>query len=292
MATPDGSVLTWIASGNLWEPRPAASGPTGPAGATGPAGGGGWNDATTLGPNGTFDFTAQTTTTFATDGTYHFGGFTWTKQNSTGDQVAMNSTNGTGLVIVPVSATQYNGGTWTAPLFMLPIVTAIPGWYPTMPIRLWVSWASQNAAANFDEVFIGIDTGSAMRLSWRHGIGHDSAMAWASVATLNGTSTGQLNSATSLSDLCMMVEYPDGVPQVKATTLTSSSNFSAGTWPDASTFLPRCMNSGSNIAAQGYAVNGAWPALGSWFIAIGAQRQGSGTALSATVKAIRVQYRS
>lgn len=106
-----------------------------------------------------FDFTAQGNQTFATDTTYSFGGFTWKKINSSSDATALQNVASNGLVVTPISSTEYNSGSLTSPIFSLTLSQIIPAFDPSMRVRLWGFISVQNAAANFDNSIFGMDTG-------------------------------------------------------------------------------------------------------------------------------------
>src|ERR1700729_3729900 len=130
---------------------------------------GGWLNST-LGTGGTFDWTAQSTQTFSSDGTVTIGGITWTKVNTGNASPSMNVLNGTGLVITPVSSTEFQlGSARTAPMMMVNLSQVIPGYKLSTVIEICAYWTSGTPVANFDTVFLGIDDGGAQQLGYRYG---------------------------------------------------------------------------------------------------------------------------
>lgn len=247
------------------------------------AGGGGWQNAT-LGVNGTLDFTLQASQSLATDGNYTIGGATLTKVNSANDATPMVLTLGTGVVVKPVASTQFFAGTRTAPMLLLDLAAIIPSFSATTEVEISAYWSAQNPTANFDEAFIGIDTGTVMPIAWRAGIAFNAAKGQQIVATFNGGGVGSVNqTASGNADVVEILTLPTGVGQVQGTLVSSATAYAAGVWP-IGTF--RC-----NTNAGGGGANNL-PTSQSFLFAMGAQRQGSATAFSATLAAIRVRYKA
>lgn len=259
------------------------AGPTGPTGSTGATGaaGGVWTSAT-----GYVDMTALTTTTMATDTTYTLGGITYTKRNSAGDATAMKVTNGTGLVIVPASNTRFDTND-TAPVLCVNLAALIPNFTPNTPFRLWTYWTARNVSANTDCVFSGLDTGSAIQVRLRNGMiwnnttfsGKACGVLW----TINAAANGSAQTSFSSSDLTDMLELPMGIGGGQSSSFGSTSAPSAGVWPDAILRLGLIVDMILGSAAGNSS---------SYNICFGAQRQSSATALSATLAAWQLDYKT
>jgi hypothetical protein len=101
-AAQDGYVLTWVNGSSDWQANPQIISSS-------------WNTVLDL------DFTTQPNQTLSPDGNYTIAGKLWTKENSASDDVAMNITNGVGLIITPNRSTGSNYVSFrTAPLLRLP----------------------------------------------------------------------------------------------------------------------------------------------------------------------------
>lgn len=108
------------------------------------------------------DFTTLPTQSLAADTTFTVGaspifntGLVWTKVNSASDATAMTITNGTGLVIIPNSASNISGSTFSAPALRIQLNSIIPNWTVFMPFRIWVWESASNEAANNDKMCFG-----------------------------------------------------------------------------------------------------------------------------------------
>lgn len=108
------------------------------------------------------DFTSQPTQVLSTDSTFTIGtnpytsaGLVWTKLNSANDATAMQVTNGAGLVIKPVAATNISAATFSAPALRIQLNSMIPDWTVFMPFRIWVWVTANNAATTTDQAVFG-----------------------------------------------------------------------------------------------------------------------------------------
>lgn len=263
-------LLAW--NGSSWAPTASSVVATG-----------GWINST-LGTNGTCDFSTQTTTTLTTDGNYTFCGITMVKANSANETTPMVVTNGTGVTIVPSSSTQFNAGVRTAPLLNVPFINVIPGYTTSTPVKICVDWVSQNVNADFDECFVGVDTGGTA-LNWRAGYTHNSTLGQQLTFTVLSTGGTVETSSAGAADPVTCLTFPSGVATEMASYETSPTAYTdAGVWP---TPLVR-----SGILSVSYSAGStAFPALSAYSATMGAQRQASATALSCKAKSILLQYR-
>lgn len=191
------------------------------------------------------DFTSQPSQTLNLDTNYNIGtnpytgaALVWTKFNSTGDSTAMAITNGTGLVITPVSATNISSATLTAPLLRIPLNSVIPNWTVFMPFRIWVYESASNEAANFDQMFFGTfipNTGFPNQLTYGHFRGFQGATnGWG--AQLTVLQSNVVQTATSIplaANRVGLMTYPNGVlggscPLVVGSSVTNQSTTVAG----------------------------------------------------------------
>lgn len=141
---------------------PGATGATGPrgatgadgvTGATGPTGAAGATWTTAL----DIDFTTETPQTFSADGNYTIAGATFTKVNTAQEASASEIVAGTGLVLHPLHGNYY-GNDRSAPGLSVNLASIISGFSPTTRVRAWVYISSDNAAASYDMVILGVDT--------------------------------------------------------------------------------------------------------------------------------------
>jgi hypothetical protein len=112
----------------------------------------GWQTALDL------DFTAQTTQSLSTDGSYTIDGIAgWVKAFSSRDRSPMVLTNGTGLVVTPASGFSFfNGGARATPLLQLPITSlSIPALDWRTKLRLWCYMPTLTATSTADEAVFG-----------------------------------------------------------------------------------------------------------------------------------------
>lgn len=268
----DGYVLTWRNSDGYWVPESNTA-----------AASGGWVDSAM----GTFDWRNQTTQTLGSDITYSIGGQAWTKINSSNDATPMQVTNGVGLTITPKSGTQFLNDNRTAPALLLQLSSIIPNFGPDTPIQIWGYWTAQNPSANYDEAFIGIDSGPNLPQGWRAGIAYNTPgggtlgqqLAW----DVNAEATGNYEQTSAgTSDVVECLTLPQGVATQAAVLGSSATPYSADTWPD---ITVRCVVDGGSFAA-----NANWPLSNGFYACFGAQRIGSGTNFVATLAAIRIRY--
>jgi hypothetical protein len=183
------------------------------------------------------DFTAQSSQSLTTDGTYTIGvnpytqlGLVWNKINSSGDATAMALTNGSGLVIKPASATNISAGTFSAPALRIPLNSIIPDWTIFMPFRVWVWVSANNAATATDQAVFGTfiaASGIANQLTFSQFQGFSGTTGWGSqliVLNSNVTTTGTpITVPASPNNQVGLMWSPDGVLGGQAPLLIGSS---------------------------------------------------------------------
>jgi hypothetical protein len=244
----------------------------GATGATGPSGSS-WTTALDL------DFTAESSQTLSSDTTYTIGGKTWTKRNSTNDNVAMAVTHGTGLVIQPKSTSDWNGATYTLPLIDMTLSQlSIPF---GARVRIWVYISSQNITANFDNAAMGITTSTGAggyKLTYGRGTNVGYAL-----STLSGTSTTTKDDVTmtlgSSNNVSVLLIPNYGMSSVQYLTGQYSAGFPAETALDLRRYI-----ADANADMTGLTTSNA-------VLMLGALRAASGTSLSITMARLKVEWR-
>lgn len=233
------------------------------------------------------DFTSESSQTLTSNGNYTIGGLTWTKENSTNDNVAMAVTNGSGLVIQPKNTSDYNGTTRTLPLIHTSLAGILPNIQPTTPVRIWLYVSAENISANYDGVKYGIETVNPNPKSNSTLSGFHYSASSPYKGQLYG---GAYNNGTSMSwgvaptsDNCQCLELIRGIAGMQF--LFMSGVWSSG-WPSV-TALHMQAESVLTSGFQGIEYLGS---CNDWRLFIGGQRAGSGTALSLTIARLRVQY--
>ncbi len=240
---------------------------------------GGWTTALD------FDFTAQTTQTLSTDGTYNIGGISFTKINSANDSSPMTITNGQGLVITPVSNTDYHNTTRTLPALNVSLSSIIPNFDINVPIRVWVYVSSDNASNNYDFFRFAIENGTNYNFYISRGY------ATGTYAGNTGISIGSNISGVDQGDYSNSSVYSNNVLVAELATGVASGYFLgfAGTygttWPAFSSLLAMGRSEPANQALN--AVTGS---ASNWNILIGALRAGSATNYVVKVARIKVEY--
>jgi hypothetical protein len=110
------TALGWIFSGNFGPPGASGTVPVSGGVGTQPTYQGlGWTTILDL------DLTNIPNQTLGPDGNVNFAGFSWTKGNSAAETATAAIVNGTGLVLQPAAASDYNGPTRTLPYLWLPL---------------------------------------------------------------------------------------------------------------------------------------------------------------------------
>jgi hypothetical protein len=243
-----------------------------------------------------FDFTAQGTQVLSPDGPYVLGGLNFIKGNSAADATAMQNTAGTGLVIKPAAASDYNGSTRTEPYLWLGFsqIPALPQLAWDSAVRVWFYIASDNGAANFDNFCSGIDTNS-VHYGYLINRGHGATnigLATQQIinsAAVNGFVSGNPLTIGATNDV-VVIEMPSllGFMQIAK----FGAHALAGIWPPESALLCDSMGqqgaSASNTFFTPNVSNITPQSLG---IILGAKRAGSGTAYNCTIGRVRLDYR-
>ena len=240
------------------------------------------------------DFSAQSSQTLSSNTTYTIAGLTWTKVNSSGDGTAMAVTNGSGLVIIPASASDWNGSTFTAPALTIPLQSLYADLACGMGVRISIYISSYNGAANYDNVIIGVDSGTVAwsQISKRgNGTGNVGIQ---SQATTNSTGRGFLSGTAltigSTNDI-FILEIPAlcaGLYFPSFAAHTTGQTYSP--WP-----LQKDIVRGGNGSYDYWPqTNNGWGdtmTAANARLVLSAQRAASGTALSATIKNLRFEAR-
>lgn len=230
------------------------------------------------------DFSSLPNQTFLTDGSYVVAGKTWTKSNSTNDQSPMAIVNGQGLVIQPKSTSDYNGGTRTFPMLSTPLL----GLDPTLPlgarVRCYMHVSAQNITANYDNAVMGIDSGSAVAgyvAKYGRGVGGIGIATFIQANTSNLGFNDFVVALGSGSNVVCLDVARLGHPAIAG--FYAPAGLTPPTIPLDSAFL--YANSRDYATA---AMSGLTPA--NMVFLLGAQRAGSGTALSITISRARVLW--
>lgn len=234
------------------------------------------------------DFTAEPAQTLATNGTYSFCGKTWTKASSAGDATAMALVPGTGLVIRPVSSTDFSPTVTTAPHVWINATDLIPEFSVSRQYRLSVHLSSSNCAMNFDALKTGFwspsPAGNMLFVSMNYAGAGGCNPGYYAAKNNTGISYGTVVSTTPLdTDDVEMMELPSGVTGFFGS--WNSGAWSSG-WPAETTL--------NSVASMYPTVAGAFTygvPRSSWRFVITGQRAGSSTALLLGVGHIKIEYR-
>jgi len=229
------------------------------------------------------DLAAQGSQALNANTTYTIDSVVFTKFNSANDSTAMALTNGAGIVMIPASASDWYGGTHTAPGLSVPLSTVIPSFTHRTPFRVWTYVSAQNFGGNYDNLKIGLRTATPNgQIACSYGSVGGAQAVPGYISTFNGSGQGfaGVNSAPFTSHNVILIEFPEGVASARA--LISSGVWSAG-WPTS-------MFPVANIVSYG---NFVWyqAAMNTWLFEWVAQRAGSGTALSVTIANIKMEYK-
>lgn len=221
------------------------------------------------------------------DGAHVISGTTFTKINTANENAVMALVNGAGLRITPKQATDFYGGTRTAPGLTLGLSTIITGFHSGLPLRLWILMKNGNLAAQYDSLKFGVEKatgsiyhflGSITQVGANRGTGP--------VATANGAGVGFPIStgAPFNTHNALLIEYPYGVAGGNARVasgITTDNTFpTIGNMRSAGTYLEA-----SGIQAGNYSI-----ANTDWNMIAVAQRAGSGTALVIDIGRIKIEH--
>lgn len=259
-----------------------------------------WNIAFDL------DLSALTTASYNTDGTFTFTGapastnYTWTKGNSSGSTVAV--TNGSGLNFQPASSTDYNGPTRTLPFVWLPFAQVFPaasfpnfGW--NTKLRMWVAMGTDNLTATFDNYVFGMDSNSTgFGCVVKRGFGTVGPQGSQNLYEINAGNTGNFtNDSYTLGagNKTYMVEF-ESVSAMWFKTFRGSSLTAGQVFPSVSSLQTATINLydvAPNTTNVSFATTGVTDPLNGMGLFLGAQRAGSGTALSVFYLRLRLDYK-
>lgn len=230
------------------------------------------------------DFTAQTTQTLSPDGNYTIGSYTFTKINSAHDSTAMVLTNGVGIVIVPDSSSNYYTTTRTLPALTVNLTSIIPNLILTSRIRVWLYISAYNGAANYDAAVIGIENPTSNSNYSIRKIYNSFSRFYAGSLYNGGNRTDIYSSVAANTNNVLVLDLVGGVVGYIASQCVGT--WSSG-WPAPSSLLPVALcGIGSSTEVNIEAVG----ATSLWKVLIGANRSGSGTALSVTLARLKIEY--
>lgn len=211
-------------------------------------------------------FHSQGNQTLGSDTNYTIDSKTFTKINSAKDATAMAVVNGTGLRVQPASATNIDGGDYSAPGLRRLLATVHPAITPSTPVRVAFRMAANNTA-NYDVALAWIDSGNTsgeMRgLGGRLYAGGQKNQVG---VRLGGTMTGEVL-GTYGSENCYRLEMPGGVQGGHSRLYVGTA--ALGAWPTSWTLL--------GVTKTKLSTNTIDPAT--MAVAFGAYRAGSGTSL-------------
>jgi hypothetical protein len=273
--TANGQVSTWNADAGLVQWITPSSG-------GGTPGTGGWINST-LGTNGTCDWTAQGTATLSSDGPYSYCGTTLTKVGTSYESSPMQLTSSVGLTISPTSGSRYDTN-YTAPLALIQLSSVIPNFNASTPVEVCTTLSSSLPAGDYAEGFVGLDTGSGVANNWRAGLAHNGSLGQQISMVYNGSQAFNGNLAGA-ADVTECMTWPSGVGVPMAVLSSSPTAYSSGIWPNT---VVRLVGSwGLPTASYGAAFT-LPSSSGYYAIALGAQGQGtSGYVANATATRIR-----
>lgn len=230
------------------------------------------------------DFTAQTTQTFTSDGTYTIAGYTWTKINSANETAHTVLTNGTGIVWTPSSTGDLYTTTRTLPALTINLSTYIPNFTLDTPIRVWLYESTSNEAQDYDSCVLAIERPSS-NTNYVLKRGHAGSLVQNATANFNGANQGQTNSTgVYTGNGVMLIECSDGVASLKARHLVGVYNNGFPGYP--------VLQSVGNLNGETGMNDVQWVGKAAdWDVLIGAHRAGSGNnSYTATINRIRIEY--
>jgi hypothetical protein len=227
------------------------------------------------------DFTTQGTQTFSSNIVYTIGGYPFTKINSANETTA-STLDSTGITFVPISATDYFTTVRTLPGLHLPLQKVIPSFRGDMGLRIWAYNSSNNAAANFDNAVMAMDTGSnAYSYGYRRGFSSTGAGATGLMTINSANPTGQIVDLFTLGtgNNVMVLE----IPSITGSSWRSFRGAFAGNyWPAMETLTQH----------QSYTLTGTIVTTGvtpqSLGVFLGAMRATSATALTVKFARLRI----
>jgi hypothetical protein len=282
MGKPSADQQTWVyrTASDSWQ-----------AGATGGGGGstvvtsGLWTTAVDI------DFTAQSSQTFTTDGTYTIAGFTWTKNNSA-NEATHASIGPSGLNFQPASSTDLNTNTYTAPTLAVALASLIPNFAIDMPIRVWLYTSANNSTTNYDgnDLVLGnatpaIASGSSFVRASRGVPNPGTTLGNYYALNLNGARPSFESSADFANTNVQVIVMSDGMAGGNSQLLVG--NYNAG-WPAESALAPvaNATQAGGVTDITAFSITTAQNLI------LGAHRAGSSTALNITFSRLKVEYLS
>lgn len=230
------------------------------------------------------DFTAQTTQTLSPDGNYTIGSYTFAKINSAHDSTAMVLTNGVGVVIVPDSASNYYTTTRTLPALTVNLTDIIPNLTLTSRVRAWLYISAYNGAANYDAADLAIENPTSNSNYSIRKIYNTSSRFYAGSLYNGSNRTDIYSSVVANTNNVIVVDLIGGVVGYMASQCVGT--WSSG-WPAPSSLLPVALCGVGSTTEVNLEAAGA---TSLWKVLIGANRNGSGTALSVTLARLKIEY--
>lgn len=226
-----------------------------------------------------FSWTAQGTDTIGSDGNTAIGGVTWKKSNSANEASAM-AYSASGLVIAPAQTSDY-GTTRTLPLLWTSLSTLIPTLELSFGIRAWAYWSAETGVdGNYKAMNLAIDNDSTTGFACARGYHAGGAQGFAD--WINNAGVNSLNfqnTSVSLADSNRVVMLE--IPHLGYGAYKMYYGAWASGWPAASTLTGPPGGILSRMTALTVANAG---------VMIGAQRSGNGTAATATLSRLRIDY--
>ena len=225
---------------------------------------------------------AQSTQSITSDGAFTLAGMTWTKGNSANESTHLAITNGSGAVFVPTSTSSYSGTTRTLPYMWLPFnqIGGLASLNWQSKIRVWANISADNCTASGDNSVLAIDN-NATGLTYVMTRGYNSAQNAA--GQCNAASTGSFVSAgltLGSGNRIMMLDC-----DLNRLSISIFVGSNTAIWPDPSTMT---IIGTQTLVNTNLATNGFGTPYSTMGILLGAQRNGSATALSITIANLRV----
>jgi hypothetical protein len=235
------------------------------------------------------DFTALSNQTLDADGTYSFGGFSWTKSGTAYEAASMAVVSGTGLVIQPDQASNYSAADVTIPRLTIQVNALIPNYKLGMPIRIWAR-IDGTYDANYKATFIGFHGSAHTYVHHRTaGVTYSGSYLARDVfweGTASGT-TGELvynsNNTLQPSDV-VLIMLPNGLLANHVSVfagMNSSDAFGDDTLMD---LISNYFNAGL------FQTNNMFGRISDWSVVIGSKRQGAASSFSGIVRRVMVEY--
>lgn len=242
--------------------------------------GGGWTKLAS------FNFAALPAQTIGSDGPTTIDGVACTKVNSAKESVAAAIVAGVGLVIQPVSASDYGGATDTAPSLRFSPVALAEKFGPFTPLRITCGILDDNRTEQFRGTLVAIENGSTRQAICKSVYTNSGGPSdiYIEAATFE---SGGLSSEKSVSgNKAIRVEFPLGI--YGGVVAMSSAPYSGGALPAEADFDHDTFHVAQHGGGAYWQTMNAWGDWRDWHVRVGAFAAGS-SGYSTTIGALDIE---